>query len=196
MTQSFDQVWSKRTKDRVPVSVCFDRALLGEFEIAEQNLKEAKASSNGNLGSGIGELQAEVAELRGLIKKATVRLVFENIGMRRWRSIMAAHPPTNEQKAEAAKQEVPVQFNIETFPAAAMAASCVEPGLSIEQAQEMMDELPETVFTRLWVACLNASVLGARDPLGPDFETPTRSTKRSKRPSGSASPAQSSSGEQ
>jgi hypothetical protein len=199
VSQDFEQAWSKRTKDRQSSGpVCFDRALLHDLEVAEENLAQARTASEGTLGNDIGALQDEVRALRELVRKSTHSFTFESLGRRRWRELMSEHPPTDEQKAEAEKEGVVLDFNFETFPALAMEESCVQidknaSTLTAEQAQEMLDELPEMVSNRIWTACINANVVGGRDPFDLDSETPSRSGQKSRRQSGSGSRARSSS---
>jgi hypothetical protein len=192
MSETFDKLWAKRTKDRGDVRVCFDRALLYELEELEGRLADAKRDADGMLGSQVPELTTQRDELRRKAKDSSTRFVFESIGRRRWRDLMAEHPPTDEQIQEAKKYDQDLDFNPETFPAAAMAAACVEPGISVEQAQEMMDELPEGVGNRIWVACLRANVTGGRDPFDLGSETQTPIADKSPPPSSSESPSPSS----
>jgi hypothetical protein len=74
---------------------------------------------------------------------------------------LGLHPPTAEQREQFGAI---LDHNPETFPAAALAASCVEPGLSPEQAKWIVDELPVGVVDRIWATCLSANVTGSTDP--------------------------------
>lgn len=43
---------------------------------------------------------------------------------------------------------------------AAMAATCDEPGMTIEQAEKIMETQPDLVVNRLWAAVLESNVIG------------------------------------
>jgi hypothetical protein len=78
-----------------------------------------------------------------------------------WANLMVKHPPTKEQRKENPR----LDHNPETFPLAAMAASCVEPsGATVESFQRLdASGVPSAVFDELWVTCLDAN-LGAGIP--------------------------------
>lgn len=162
--------WQKETtRSQKSADVCFDRALLHKLEVAE---KEASAAGDGMLATDKGEVES----IRDEIKSKTRTLVFEAIGKRQWRDLLGEHPPAREQR----EQTPGLDYNPETFPAAAMAAACVQPGLTLEQAQWLCDELPLGVVERVWLAVLDANVIGgdekkavtARPQVGETKSTP------------------------
>lgn len=152
--------WQKEsTPERKSVTVCFDRTLSSEWEAAEK----AAASPGKMLGE---KPDASLEELRQRVRERSRTLVFASIGAKRWRDLLAGHPPTKDQRRE---QGALLDHNPETFPAAALVAACVEPGLTAEEAAWIMDELPLGVANRIWAACLEANVSGSRDPFGEGF---------------------------
>lgn len=160
MSERFAQLQSKATKDRAAVTVCMDRALLHDLERAEDALEEAREEKM--LASPrVAELQATVDSLREQLKASSLELVFESIGRGRWSDLRGEHPPTDEQKDELGTD---LDHNPKTFPPAALAASCVEPGLSLDQAKWIVDELPDGPYMEIWGACLRANVTGSNTP--------------------------------
>jgi hypothetical protein len=60
-------------------------------------------------------------------------LKYRAIGMREYDKLVAKHPPKAEQRAEGAS------FNIDTFAPALIAAVCVEPEMTEEDAKEIWE---------------------------------------------------------
>lgn len=147
---------SEWQKDASPhskkVEVCFDRALVAELEEAEAALKEA---SRGMLEPP-PDLENHVAELAKQVQAKTREFTFTGIGRRKWRELLSEHPPTEEQLEKMGRMD----HNPETFPVAAMVATCTSPGLTEKEAQWLADEMPEGVFDRLWAAVLSTNLLG------------------------------------
>lgn len=83
---------------------------------------------------------------------------FASIGRQRWTKLLAEHPPSAEHR------ELGSDHDPETFPPAAVAASAVDPILSIETASVMFNELNISQWNRLWSACLAANLGGGESP--------------------------------
>lgn len=173
MSETFSDFQQETTKDHASVSVCFDRALLSELEAAEAEL--AQMPPTGTLEDARTALTAHVDQLKETIRSKSRTLTFEAIGRKAWRDIQAEHPPTDEQKKEFG---VFLDHDPESFPAAAMAASCKAPGMSVEQAQWLADEMPVSVVDRVWTTCLRANVTGSRDPFEDASASVPAGTKR------------------
>lgn len=101
-----------------------------------------------------GELANRVAQLEKAVREKTRELIFESIGRRAWKRMVADHPPTDESEDKLAG------YNIETFLPQALAASCASPGLTLEQADWIMADLPDGVVGRIVEACLRANLEG------------------------------------
>jgi hypothetical protein len=168
---TFAQWRAEHTPDRVTVGVCFDRRLLFALEQAESELEEVTSEKDGMLGNEerkarISELEGKADKLRSEVESKTRTLVFESIGRREWSDLLAEHPPTKEQLDRFGE----LDHNPETFPPVALEASCVEPGMSLEDAQWLMDKLPLGAWNRVWGACLSVNVVGSRDPFEKGFD--------------------------
>lgn len=152
MSDTFESWQQDATPHTVSEEVCFDRALVGELERAEAEL----ARHRGMLEPP-PELAARVEELAAAVTEKTRTLVFTSIGRTAWRELLSGHPPTDEQREQLGRG---LDHNPESFPFAAIAAACSEPGLTPEQAKWLSDNLPISVFERIWGACLTANVGG------------------------------------
>jgi hypothetical protein len=179
--------WLKEaTPDRAVVGVCLDRELLSDLQAAEKELTEAKAQDEGQEMLGepseskarIEALSGRVEELRKEAEAKTRTLVFESIGRRRWADLLSEHPPSKEDKQQFGEE---IDHNPATFPIHALAASCTEPGMTVEEAEELQDFLPVAVWTRLVAACFSVNIVGSRDPFGNGFAAALPSGPRSRR---------------
>jgi hypothetical protein len=74
--------------------------------------------------------------------------------------LLAANPPTKDQL----KRDPRIDHNPETFPIAAIAASCLEPAVTVEDVGRLERALPSTVFDVLWARCIDANIGGIDAP--------------------------------
>lgn len=65
---------------------------------------------------------------------------------KQYRELLEAHPPADSDEEKA-------DWNAETFPPALIAASCVEPEFTSEQAQQIWDEWEAAEAGPLFLAC-------------------------------------------
>lgn len=97
-----------------------------------------------------------LAAIEAEIEASTVEFRFAGIGHRAWADLLKAHPPTRDQKRDMPQ----LDHNPETFPHAALAASSVDPVMTVEQvhALESKPVMDVKAWTLLWTACLEANV--------------------------------------
>lgn len=150
----FESWQAEATPHQAKAEVCFDRALVAEFEEAVRDLEQATRGAPQMLEGEPHDLSSRVAELEKAVQEKTRELVFESIGRRRWNELKAEHPPSDTPEDKAAG------YNIETFVPAALEASCTSPGLTLEQATWIVNELPDNVFGDIVEACFRANVQG------------------------------------
>lgn len=101
---------------------------------------------------------ARILEVQRKIEEAEDEFAFRSVGTSAWYALMSKHPPTAEDKAINPRAD----HNARTFPPAAIASSCVEPELTADDAQWLMDHAPLSEWRKLWDACLDVN-LGASD---------------------------------
>ena len=104
------------------------------------------------------QLMCALDELEAEIDAAKVEFRFRAIGKRPWADLLKQHPPTKDQ------QRAGLDHNPETFPAAAIAASCVEPTLTVDEAERLERALNASQFDVLWAKCIDANIGGTSDP--------------------------------
>lgn len=145
--------WKAQAKPfQASVDVCSDGQLVAELDSARDQLEEAKRG----MLEAPKELESHVAALSKKVESKTRTFTFRSIGRREWRKLSSEHPPSDEQRA----LEPDLDHNPDTFPPAAIAASCIEPKLTLDDAAWLCDELPDGEFWRIWQAVLSANLIG------------------------------------
>ena len=103
----------------------------------------------------VTRLVAEVDGAETAVRESTVTVVIRQIGRKRYDALIDAHPPTDDEKAEAVKAGLePPPYNAETFAPALISASCAEPLMTVEQVQELFDEWSTGEINELFAAAL------------------------------------------
>lgn len=105
-------------------------------------------------------LAERIEELEAEIDAAKVEFRFRSVGKRTWANLLAKHPPTKDQK----RSEPGLDHNPETFPVAAIAASCFDPELTVRDVERLERALNSSQFGLLWAKCVDANVGGVSDP--------------------------------
>lgn len=93
--------------------------------------KALRATANGASDAFDAALEA--------IEENSVLFTFRALARTGLDDIIAEHPPTPKQKKAAEQRGEEANWNSDTFPPALMAACCIEPELTPEDAQEMWD---------------------------------------------------------
>lgn len=150
------------------VRICFDRNLVSQWEDAVAAHREAKKG----MLEAPEDIEARIAELAEKVRDATKIMVFRSIGHRPWRRLLAEHPPSKQQRAEG------LDHDPETFVPAAMAATCVVPGMTVEQANRILETQPDLVVDRIWAAVLSANLIGGDEKKVAATVVPPATAKR------------------
>lgn len=79
-------------------------------------------------------IQKQIDKMVETSQDTLVVFTFKSVGRFEYDKLVAAHPPTKEQKADGA------EFNADTFPPALLSAACSDPEISLEEATEMFDD--------------------------------------------------------
>lgn len=160
MTDIDDVLGAYRPQSR-SVRVIVDGSVLAELDRLEDELKDAQqVDRRENRPPEAPGIARRIEELRAAAHASAVEFTFQAVGRRQWSDLLAQHPPTPEQLAEArAADQSPPEFNPETFPAAAVAASCTSPeGMTADKAQRIFDGWAIAQTGAIWSACLAANI--------------------------------------
>lgn len=190
---------AEATPDRREVAVCLDRRLVSKL-VALQKAVESKKTTIGDSA----EERRELAEVEAKVAEKTHVLVFEGLGWGPWRELLAQYPPQKDQ-IETFQRAVRLAFmphalenlgfDAETFVPAAIAASSVDPKISVDEAADLLAKAPPGVIDRIWSAVLEVNLAGADDPFVPGAGSagarPSVRRSRPRSPSGSRAPSSS-----
>ncbi len=102
--------------------------------IADLRKLHLAARDSDRLSNEPDKAPAIMAQIEALVeesKDTEVIFTFKSIGRFAYDELVTSHPPTKEQKKDGA------EFNADTFPPALVAASCVDPSMSLEDATAM-----------------------------------------------------------
>lgn len=89
--------------------------------------------------AALDDAEEALSDAEEAVEAVTTLFRFEGLSAPEWDALMDDHPPTADQarKARKAGLTAPV-WNEDTLPAALIAACCVEPKLSVEDAQRIL----------------------------------------------------------
>lgn len=135
------------------VQICLRQDLLAEHRRLEQDLVAASASASDS-DSDPTEIAEQVAAVEAELASASTTFRFQALGREDYANLIAAHAPTKEQR-EADKG---LDHNPETFPAALIAASSIDPKLTEAQAGRIEKKWRLADFRRLYDAALMVNV--------------------------------------
>lgn len=117
----------------------------------------------------------QIADLEAEMEAFKVAFKFRSIGKRAWSDLLMKHPPTKDQS----KADPRLDHNPITFPAAALAASWVDPdddgyhfGTTADEKypkrldgiQRLERALNHSQFDLLWAKCIDANIGGTTNP--------------------------------
>jgi hypothetical protein len=136
----------KPTTKRVPILLDPDLAdQLSEarnaFDLAR--IRYENAPQNADRSDEFDAAKARYDELLDATRSEVVEFVFRGIGRHAWELLVDEHRPTKEQQDKhrrANPKAGPLEWNPETFPVAAVAASLSEPELTAGEVQEIWDD--------------------------------------------------------
>lgn len=104
-------------------------------------LKKARDEAKRALDAAMAAQDAEIVTIK-----------FRAIGRKRFDALLDEHPPTKEQEQKAKDAGGEAGWNSDTFPPAVIAASAIEPELTIEQVMELYDDWNASEIQLLFLA--------------------------------------------
>lgn len=123
------------------VPVCGRPGLISDHALLEAQV--ARLTVHGTLGGPPKELLDQLAAVEAEIEASVTVFRLQAIANRPWADLLAAHPPTTEERAMG------YGVHPETFEPAALAACAIDPKVSVAQAERMADTLPRSEWAAL-----------------------------------------------
>lgn len=149
---TIDDLLTEIRPEQERVRLLLDGRLSAALADARTRLAEATARSRTLEDPELEAAQGDFDRLQADAAAAEREFVFDALPATQWDRLLVQNAPTAAQK----KDEPRLGWNPDTFPAAAMAASCSQPGMTPDQAQQLIDRLSTGQFTALWQAVLRA----------------------------------------
>lgn len=132
MSSALDRVRSRKKRASTRVPVCMDASLTAEVDRLDKELTEARVKTvvpgmrnDDALAARIVGLEIALEEAKAAVAAEVEWFLVEALPQPDYDALIAEHPPTAKQSAEARKEHGPkasLAFNTETFPAALIAA--------------------------------------------------------------------------
>lgn len=154
---SIDEVLAGFRPVEKTVRILLDARLADEHAELEQRLLGARRDS-GLANDDVPQVAARLAELEERMETEATPFTFRSVGRQKWRKLLGEHPPTAEQARDG------LDHNPDTFPLAAIAASCVAPAMTVDDVVRLDAVLNVAQFDRLWAGCLSANLSGGENP--------------------------------
>lgn len=153
---SFEDIKAKAKPREARARIILDGELLAEHAALDARLQ----IGNDSLGSPaeLRDVAERIQQVERDVEASEDEFVFRSVGFTAWLELMAEHPPTPADR----KADPRADHNVRTFPPSAIAASCIEPELTVDDAKWLMDNAPLSEWRKLWDACLTVN-LGAYD---------------------------------
>lgn len=159
----FEQWRKDATPERQEGRVCLDREAKADLMSTLAELSEVMNPKLIDQPDTVEELAEEAKRLDAKVDESTRTFVFGRIPRGRWREIEDDHPASEHQRETNPKQ----QLDPDTFGPAVAAECCVEPGLTIEQAEWLADFLPDREWEEEVLGpILRANQTGSERPKG------------------------------
>lgn len=151
MADAYEQIKSRKKPVRRHVDLCLDSAVADAYDLAVARVRDAESAFSSGNGSrkAVNEAKAEEERAHLALLAVSQRFEFQNLSRAAYSDLVEAHPPTEEQRAEAESfgkdllgrpvRESP-DFDIDSFAPALVAACIVEPPLTETEVEEMFND--------------------------------------------------------
>lgn len=164
MPINFDDLLAKKRPTTIECQIALDADVAEAHALALTAYEMAKMTAADNPGqkSAKDALRAAETALRAAEDEAVEAVVafkFQGISRADWESLIDEHQATRDQKEKARLVDQAAPWNDDTFPPALVAACCVDPEMTYEQAQSMWksDRWNFAELDALFNAAYNAS---------------------------------------
>lgn len=140
------------------IDIILDSDLANEIQLKEQEKEQLQNRRGRSLADGIGPLDIELDALYEKAADTAVTFVFGDIGRKLFDTLVQEHPPTKAQKEQIAELGGGIlEYNLETFPPALIAAAAIDPEMDLDDATVIFNTWSsgdaEILFTVALLVC-------------------------------------------
>lgn len=176
---TIDEIRARRTPRTRTEWVPLDADLLTRIDELEREVALAKrVDERENRRPEAPRLEAELAKLRAEAELAAVPFTFQELPRKAYRDLIRAHPSTDPQR----------RWDEDTFAPALIAASCVQPAMTADDAQDVWDNWGASVAYVLFGAAYAVNEEPSRVP----FSVTASASTAASAPSSSTAPPEAS----
>lgn len=179
--QTITDILARKKPNIRSIDICLDSDLAAEIQALEREIDQAKRKRGKSLADGTARLEVQLDELYERAAAESVTFTFQDIGRKAFDELVMAHPATKDQKERVAELGGGIlEYNIDTFPPALLAATAIDPEMTVEDAQQIFDVWgsgdAEILFTQALLVCKErTSVPLSRNGTGPTVDSDLRS---------------------
>jgi len=172
---SFDEWKQRRQRPQATITLAAAPGLSVELEAVENRIAAMDAGGMLDKPEGLEELEAEAARIRQDIEESGVTFVFESMGAPRWRSLVAQHPPTDEQRKG---RGFPYNHESVELQTEVIRQSLADPSMNDADFDEFLSSLSQGEFNALWSVAHGVNVGGGGSPEALTATAPRSSSPR------------------
>jgi hypothetical protein len=115
------------------------------------------------------QVAARISDVEEEMRASEVEFHLIGLGRRAWSDLLRSYPPRNASDDEdltdaQLKADEQVGYDADRFPLAAVAASCQDPQMSVEQAESLAERLNDGQWRQLWRAAVDVNMVGIDVP--------------------------------
>ncbi|NUP49012.1 MAG: hypothetical protein HOW97_17155 [Catenulispora sp.] len=158
--RSFEDVMGVAKPRETEVTLCLAGDLAAKADHLAEQLELADARPAPTSLAEVDprrELEAELEKVHQAMRPSNVVFRFQALGRVAYSDLLAAHPPRLGVADDGA-------WNNDTYPNALIAATCLEPAMTVEQVEQLTEVLNQRQRNELWAAAWAAQVGETRVP--------------------------------
>lgn len=168
-TPSIQDILKAKRANRLSVDIALDPTLKPRMQDLEKQIRQARRDDQReNRNPQAPGLVKQLEALEQEFRDSVVTFTFQDIGRSRFEALVETHPPTEAQLKKHGDQ---LSWNPDTIPAALIAATCVEPEITLEDAEQLVTDWStgdvQLLFNAALQVCLEtASVPFSKTAIG------------------------------
>ena len=177
--QTMDDILNAKKPNTRTIDIILDSDLALEIQMKTLELEQAKARSKGkkSLAEGTGSLEKELDELFEKAADTVATFTFQDMGRKSFDALLVAHQPTVKEKKTVADQGGGIlEYSQETFPPALIAATAIDPVITLEEAEQIYNTWSSGDAEILFTAAILVCKERASFPLSRNGTDPTRNS--------------------
>ncbi|RCG31989.1 hypothetical protein DQ384_05455 [Sphaerisporangium album] len=163
MELKIDDILGQIQLPQKSVPLCLRADLQARFDSLERELRAAQRApeqdSLAGMGAAAREIATQIEATRAEMQRHTVEFRLQALPQKQWSDLLKKHPPRKGNKDDDM-----ADYNVGTFPVAALAACSVSPEMTEEDAGRLVDAITNGQWARLNMALGELNNGGAEVP--------------------------------